>query len=349
MLSIGERPIGQPAPCFIIAEAGVNHNGEVELAHRLIDIAHVAGADAIKFQTFNPQLLATPEAMRAAYQIENTGETGSQLAMLEKLALPLSAYPALKQHAEDVGLIFLSTPFDEESGAFLHKLGVPAFKISSGDLTNLPLLFALAAYNKPLLISTGMATLAEVKATIGALTDEGINHLALFHCVSNYPSRPQDSNLKAMDTLRYQFNVPVGWSDHTMGYEISIAAVAMGAELIEKHITLDRNLPGPDHQASLQPEEFITMVRAIRQVESAIGDGIKRPIEAEAPIAEIGRRGLYWRASLPAGATVKAEHFISLRPAKGISPMEQPQLIGRTLSRAVEAFDLVCLEDFVQS
>ncbi len=345
-LKVGDRTIGKPHAAFVIAEAGVNHNGAIDLAHKLIDMAASAGVDAIKFQTFDPKLLATPQAMRAAYQVENLGEAGSQLNMLEKLTLPLDAYSSLKQHAEDAGLVFLSTPFDTDSAAFLHELGVPAFKVSSGDLTNLPFLQHLARYQLPLLISTGMATMAEVAATVERLQASNQAPLALLHCVSQYPSAPEDSNLLAMVRMREQFRVPTGWSDHTMGHDVTVAAVALGAEIIEKHITLDRQLPGPDHRASLEPAELQAMMRAIRAVESALGDGVKKPVSTELPVAELGRRSLYWRVNLPSGTVVDASHFISLRPATGISPMEQDALIGRTLSRDVAHYDFVRPTDF---
>ncbi|MGB1287808.1 MAG: N-acetylneuraminate synthase family protein [Aggregatilineales bacterium] len=346
-VKIGSRQIGYDYPCFVIAEAGVNHNGDIQLAHKLIDVAADAKVDAIKFQTFDPKSLATPAAVRAVYQAENMGESGSQLDMLEKLALPREAYDDLKQHAEEANLVFLSTPFDSGSAALLNELGVDAFKVSSGDLTNLPFLKDLLTYHKPLLISTGMADMEEVNTTINRLRSvQGDFALALLHCVSNYPSQPADSNLSVMLPMREQFNVPVGWSDHTMGHDVTVAAVALGAELIEKHITLDRDMPGPDHRASLEPIELIKMMEAIRNIEAALGNGIKKPVPAEIPIAEIGRRSLYWNSNISVGTPVTETDFISLRPATGISPMEQDDLIGRILTQDVTQYDFVRYDDF---
>lgn len=346
LLTLARRQIGVGLPCFIIAEAGVNHNGDVSLAHQLIDAAAAAGVDAVKFQTFDPEQVAAPAAGKADYQVETTGEGGSQLDMLRQLALPREAYPPLMRHAADRGLIFLSTPFDQDSADFLRALGVPAFKVSSGDVTSHPFLEHLARTGLPILLSTGMSTLDEVTRAVNTIRAYGNMALALFHCVSNYPTAPTDCNLRAMETMRAAFGVPVGWSDHTDGTDISIAAVALGANLLEKHFTLDRNLPGPDHKASLEPHELRDMANAIRRAESALGDGVKRPVEAEIPIAAIGRRSLYWRTSLPANAVVTSNDFTSLRPGTGISPAEQSSLVGRRLARAVQAGAMVRRDDF---
>ena len=345
-LLLAGRQIGVSLPCFVMAEAGVNHNGDVALAHQLIDAAAAAGADAVKFQTFDPEKIAAPAALKADYQIENTGETGSQLDMLRQLVLPRPAYQELMQHAADKGLIFLSTPFDQPSADFLYDLGIPAFKVSSGDVTNHPFLEQLARSGLPILLSTGMSTLAEVASAVDAIRTSGNCPLALFHCVSNYPAAPDDCNLRAMETMRTAFGVPVGWSDHTDGIDISMAAVALGANLLEKHFTLDRGLPGPDHKASLEPDELRDMVKAIRRIESALGDGIKQPVESEIPIATIGRRSLYWRASLPEGAVVTPDDLTALRPASGISPAEQASLTRRRLARPVIAGEMVKPDDF---
>jgi len=340
------QQIGVGLPCFVIAEAGVNHNGDVALAHRLIDAAADAGVNAVKFQTFDPEQVAAPTAARAEYQVRTTGKDGSQLDMLRQLVLPRAAYQELMRHAADRGLIFLSTPFDRDSADFLLDLGVPAFKVSSGDVTNHPFLEHLARSGLPILLSTGMSTLDEVGDAVNAIRACGNTSLVLFHCVSNYPASAEDCNLRAMDTMRTAFGVPVGWSDHTEGIEISLAAVGLGANLLEKHFTLDRNLPGPDHKASLEPDELKHMVASIRRMEAALGDGIKRPVESEIPIAEIGRRSLYWRRSLPEGAVVTPDDFTALRPATGISPAEQKTLVGRRLARAVNAGEMVASEDF---
>jgi sialic acid synthase SpsE len=290
--------------------------------------------------------VAAPAASKADYQVKTTGEAGTQLDMLHQLVLPRDAYRELTRHAESRALIFLSTPFDTASADFLSELELPAFKVSSGDLTNHPFLEYLARMGLPVLLSTGMSTFEEVSRAVEAIRAAGNPPLALFHCVSNYPADPADCNLRAMDTMRSAFNVPVGWSDHTDGIDISIAAVALGANLLEKHFTLDRTLPGPDHRASLEPDELRALVQAIRHVEASLGDGIKQPTPSEIPIAAIGRRSLYWRTTLPAGSIVSPRDFISLRPATGISPTEQSSLVGKTLTRAVIAGEMVRWEDF---
>jgi len=313
---------------------------------QLVDVAAEAGCDAVKFQTFEPALLATPRAAKAAYQARETG-AGSQLDMLRALVLPTDALRALQRRAEQRGLIFLSTPFDPPSADLLHNLGVPAFKISSGDLTNLPLLRHVARFGKPLLISTGMATIGEVARAIDAVGEiANTSAIVLFHCVSNYPADPADANLAAMATMRSTFRVPIGWSDHTDGIDIGIASVALGAEAIEKHFTLDQSLPGPDHKASLEPAQLRALVRAIRRVESAIGDGDKRPRESEAGVAAVARRSLAYGRTLGRGERVGADDLVALRPAGGIAPGDGAIVVGRVLVRAVEAGDLVQREDF---
>jgi N-acetylneuraminate synthase len=336
-IEIAGRRIGGEGRCFIIAEAGVNHNGDVALAERLVDVAADAGADAVKFQTFDPQLLAAPHAERADYQVATTGKSGSQLEMLEALVLSRDAHARLQARARARGIIFFSTPFDEGSADFLETLAVPAYKISSGDLTNLPFLTHVARKGAPLLLSTGMATMAEVAAAVETVRAAGNAQLALFHCVSNYPTAAADCNLRAMASIRSAFDVPTGWSDHTQGIDISIAAVAVGAQLLEKHFTLDRNLEGPDHRASLEPDELRALVAGVRRVETALGDGFKAPRPLERPIAAIGRKSLHYRNALPAGVVITGEHLVALRPGTGISPADVQTVLGRTLARAVGA------------
>ncbi|MGH7719448.1 MAG: N-acetylneuraminate synthase family protein [Gemmatimonadaceae bacterium] len=329
----GEARIGGDR-CFIIAEAGVNHNGSPALAHRLIDIAANARADAVKFQTFDPALVATRAAARAPYQAR--GDTaGPQLEMLESLALPASAYGELQEHARASGLLFLSTPFDAPSADLLDELGVAAFKVASGELTNHPFLEYLAGKGRPLLVSTGMATLHEVEQAVEVLLAAGARHLALLHCVSSYPAAPGTCNLRAMATLRDRFGVPTGWSDHTLGTAVTVAAVALGAELVEKHFTVDRTLPGPDHAASLEPAELAALVQAVRQVESALGDGVKRPVPDELPVAQVARRALHASRDLPAGHCLTRDDLVALRPAAGLSPARLGDVVGRRLRTAV--------------
>ena len=344
-IRIDGHEVGTGRPAFVIAEAGVNHNGRLDLAEKLVDVAADAGADAIKFQTFDPALLATPAADKAAYQQETTGTGGSQLEMLNALVLPRDAHVQLQARARARGLIFLSTPFDEPSADFLSELAVPAFKVSSGDLTNVFLLRHLAAKRRPLLVSTGMATLDEVLGAVAILRAAGATEIALFHCVSNYPAEAADCNLRAIATLREATGLPVGWSDHTLGIDVTVAAVALGAELVEKHVTLDRTLPGPDHRASLEPSELAAMVRGVRHAEAALGDGAKRPRASELGVATVARRSLCYRDDLAAGTRVEERHLIALRPATGIAPTQLASVVGRTLTQAVRRGQLVALAD----
>lgn len=342
-LSIGTAIVGGGAPCFVIAEAGVNHNGDVALAEQLIDAAAAAGADAVKFQTFVPERLVSSSADKAAYQKETTGG-GSQKEMLEKLALPPSAWPRLQAHARRRGICFFSTPFDEESADLLLDLGVPALKIGSGELTNHLLLAHVARAKVPVLLSTGMAKLDEVKAGAEVARSAGAP-IAVFQCVSSYPAEARDCNLRAMDTLRAALGCPVGFSDHTLGLTVPTAAVAMGAELLEKHLTLDTTMEGPDHRASLDPRAFAELVVAVRAVEAARGDGEKRPTPAEEDVRRVARRSLFWARSRPRGAVVERADLQALRPGTGLSPARLDVVIGRRLATDVVAGALVALED----
>ncbi len=320
--------------CFIIAEVGVNHNGSPERARELIDAAAATGCDAVKFQTFRAEQLVSAQAEKADYQKADGAKGESQLAMLKRLELPEAAYAELQRHAQARGLMFLSTPFDALSADLLDELGVPLFKMPSGEITNLGLLRHIASKRKPVMLSTGMATLAEVEAAIEAL--KGCE-VTLLQCVSNYPALPADVNLRAMLTMRAAFGVEVGYSDHTLGIEIAIAAVALGARVIEKHLTMDCHLPGPDHRASLEPEEFGQMVRAIRNVEAAMGDGRKRPAASEAAIAAVARKSIIVSADLAAGALLTAEVLAIRRPGTGLAPALLEQVLGRPLRVAIAA------------
>lgn len=333
-----DRRIGGGAPCFVIAEAGVNHNGDLDLAHRLVDVAAEAGADAVKFQTFDPEALAAPDAPKAEYQKDRTGGEGSQLEMLRRLTLPSEGYRALQAHAAERGILFLSTAFDPGSADFLEReLDLPAFKVPSGELTNHPFLEHLARKGRPLLVSTGMARLDEVGDALGVISAAGGRVAALFHCVTNYPAAPEDCNLRAMATMRAAFGLPVGWSDHTEGLDLSLAAVAAGAEILEKHFTLDRDLPGPDHAASLEPEELRALMAGVRKIEAAMGDGIKVPRPAELPLAAVARRSLHTTRGLSAGAVLTASDLTALRPGTGLPPSRLRHVIGRRLVRALPA------------
>lgn len=343
-LSIAGKALGA-GRTFVIAEAGVNHDGDPGRAHRLIDAAADAGADAVKFQTFEPDALAAPGAPTADYQRLSGETSGDQHEMLLRLALPVEAWPSLQAHATERGIVFLSTPFDDASAELLDRLDVPVFKIASGELTNLPFVQRLARRGRPLLVSTGMAEMVEVAAAVDAVTAAGDPPLALLHCISSYPADPATANLRAILTLRSAFGVPVGWSDHSPGIELPIAATAIGASLVEKHLTLDREGAGPDHRASLEPDDFRAMVVGIRTVEVAMGSGEKTPAPAERAIAAVARRSLHWQRSLDAGIAVVADDLTALRPGTGLSPARRDDLVGRRTTRAVSAGRPVVADD----
>ncbi len=321
---------------FIIAEAGVNHNGSIDLALKLIDSARASGADAVKFQTFRADQLATRSAHKAAYQERTTTATESQFEMLQRLELDVDDHRRLIDYCRKVGIQFLSSPFDAQSADLLAEMDLPLYKIPSGEITNLPFLDHVARKGRPIILSTGMSTLGEIEEAVTVLRTAGNNRLTLLHCVTEYPAPYAEVNLRAMHTLRVAFGLPVGYSDHTPGYEISIAAVALGAEVIEKHFTVDRSLPGPDHAASLEPDELEQMVTAIRHVEVALGDGIKRPAQCELPNISVARKSVVASRSLIAGQRLTAEDLDIKRPGNGIAPRLKPMLIGRTLSAGLE-------------
>ena len=312
---------------------------------KLINAAVAAGADAVKFQTFVPEKLVAPVAAKAEYQIAATGSDEMQLEMLRTLQLPMESFRKLKVYCEECGIIFLSTPFDEESADFLDSIGVIAFKLSSGEVTNLDFLRYVARKRKPVIVSTGMADLDEVRAAAAAIREMS-SELALLHCVTSYPAQPASVNLKAIETLRAEFKCVVGLSDHTMGPEIALAACALGAGIIEKHITVSREMPGPDHAASLEPEEFTAMVTGIRKVESALGDGIKRPAAEELPLIPIARRSLAAAHDLAAGTVLAAEHFAALRPGTGMAPGLRESVIGKKTTQSIRAGTLFSPEMF---
>ena len=334
-IEIAGRKIGPGQPCFIIAEAGVNHNGSLDLALKLVDAAAAAGADAVKFQTFRADRLVTKDAPKAKYQILATGDAGTQYEMLKLLELTEEDHRALMAHCAGRGILFLSTPFEEESADFLEEMGVPVFKLPSGELINLPFLAHVAGKGKPVILSTGMATLQEVAAAVDAITRAGNKRLVLLQCVSEYPADPVEANLRAMVSMRIAFGFPVGFSDHTPGIAVAIAAAALGACVVEKHFTLDREMPGPDHRASLEPEEFGEMVRGIRIVESALGDGEKRPGVGEAATARVARKSLVAACDIPSGTVLGSEHIAIKRPGTGIPPGKRGLLLGRKMRVAV--------------
>jgi len=330
---------------FIIAEAGVNHNGDLALARRLVEVAATAGADALKFQTFRADALVRIDAPKAGYQVETTGDGESQYEMLRKLELGEEAHMELACLCREAGIEFLSTPFDETAVDLLARIGVVRYKIASGEITNLLLLRHIAAKGRPVILSTGMSRLEEIGAALAALRAAGAVDVTLLHCVSDYPTRAEDVNLRVMDALRERFGVPVGFSDHTRGITVAIAAAARGAVAIEKHFTLDRSLPGPDHRASLEPEELKKMIASIREVERALGDGVKRLTMTEIDTQKVARKSLVAREGLPAGTVLLLDHLAAKRPASGLSPMELDALLGRRLKRPIRRDEDVRAED----
>lgn len=333
---IQSRTIGSSAKCFVIAEGGVNHNGNPELAHKLVDAAADAGVDAIKFQTFNSELLVQRGAESASYQ-RRAGSGPTQLEMLKALELPEAALLGLAKHARDRGLIFLSTPFDEPSVDFLALLGVPAFKIGSGDVTSYRLLRHVGSKGLPVLLSTGMSNLAEVQDAVALLRGGGVSQLGLFHCVSSYPASDSDANLRCVETLRAEFKVPCGYSDHHVTNDVAIAAVARGAEMLEKHLTLDKFLPGPDHAASLEPQEFAALMRSVRAVESAVGNGVKAPTANEQDCREKARRSLVSTRPISLGERIEVSMLTNKRPATGIPPKDEALVVGRVATVDIPA------------
>ena len=336
-IDVDGRRIGDVGTCFVIAEIGVNHNGDVATAHALIEAAADAGADAVKFQTFDPALIAAATAPLAAYQRVGLPGADSQRSMLAGLALSADAHVELQRHAVRRGMVFLSSPFDAKSVELLDRLQIPAFKVPSGELTNLPYLAQIAALGRPMLVSTGMADLAEVADAVDIITAAGNPPIALLHCVSAYPAEPGDANLAAMATLRDAFAVPTGWSDHTADGIVAIAAAARGAALIEKHLTLDRGQAGPDHRASLEPTAFAYMVAGIRTVLVAVGDGVKRPTPDERSMATVARKSLHWHRSMARGDVVAESDIVIVRPGDGLPPAALDAVVGLRLATAVKA------------
>lgn len=315
---------------FIIAEAGVNHNGSLELAKRLIDVACEAGADAVKFQTFKADNLVSKKAQKAEYQKETTDSSESQYEMIKKLELDEMAHHELIAYCKLKNILFLSTPFDHESIALLHRLQMPIFKIPSGEITNLPYLRQIGSLKKEVILSTGMANLKEVEEALVILVKAGTpkEQITVLHATTEYPCPMDEVNLKAMETIRKAFNVKVGYSDHTKGIEIPIAAVAMGACVIEKHFTLDKTLEGPDHKASLESAELIAMVNAIRNVEQALGNGVKKPSKSEEKNILIARKSIMTCKTIAKGEYFSEDNVTVKRPAGGMSPMQWDEIIG---------------------
>ena len=326
---------------YIIAEAGVNHNGSYGLACQMIDAAKAAGADCVKFQTFRAEELTSVHAEKAAYQKANTGGGSRQIEMLKKLELTREQFKGLKAHCAETGIDFLSTPFDLESIAFLDALGVPFWKIPSGEVTDLPYLLAIAKTKKPVVMSTGMCELDEIRAAVKSLTDNGTPDITLLQCNTEYPTPYEDVNLRAMQTLRDEFGLKAGYSDHTMGIEVPVAAVSLGAVIIEKHFTLDRSMEGPDHKASLEPEELAAMVRSIRNVERALGDGVKTASSSERKNLGAARKSIVARCAISKGELLTEKNITAKRPGNGISPMRWFEVLGKPAGRSYERDELI--------
>jgi N-acetylneuraminate synthase/N,N'-diacetyllegionaminate synthase len=344
-IRIGERLIGEGKPCFIVAEAGVNHNGDIHLAKELIDAAKNAGADAVKFQAFKAEKIATIYAEKADYQTRNAGKDKSQLAMLKKLELDEKDIRELYNYAQKNNIVFLSSAFDRESIDLLNDLGVSAFKIASGEITNLPLLKYVAKKKKPIILSTGMSTLDEIEQAVKVIRENGTKDIVLLHCVTSYPARKEDVNLRAIETLRRKFKLPAGFSDHTLGVTIPIAAAALGAVLIEKHFTLDKSLPGPDHKASLEPNELTEMVTAIRDVEKALGNGVRRLTEEEREIRKKVRRSIVAKEEILEGTIITESMLDFKRPGTGIEPKHLDRVIGRRTKKDIMPDELIAFKN----
>jgi len=334
---------------LIIAEAGVNHNGNIELAKKLIDVAAQAGVDYVKFQTFKAEKLVSKEAKKANYQIKNTNKSDSQFEMLKKLEIDQETHHLLIDYCKEKKVRFLSTGFDLESLNMLNDIGIDLFKVPSGEITNLPYLEKIASFKKPVILSTGMCTMDEVKAAYQVMIDNGIDpeKITILHCNTEYPTPMQDVNLHAMLSIREELGVDIGYSDHTLGIEVPIAAVALGAKCIEKHFTLDRTMEGPDHKASLEPKELKTMVISIRNIEKALGDGIKKPSPSEFKNISIARKSIHVNKKLLAGHTLLDDDLIMMRPGDGMSPMKYKSLLGRKLAKNVTENHMLKLEDLI--
>ena len=330
---------------FVIAEAGVNHNGSIEVAERLIVEARRAGADCVKFQTFSAERLVSRSAEKAQYQMQNTGDPGTQFDMLKRLELSEDDHRVLLALCRDNGIQFLSSPFDEVSADLLERLGVSAYKVPSGELTNHRFLQHVARKNKPLILSTGMSTMAEVAEAVDVVVGTGNRQLYLLHCVTEYPAPFAEVNLRAMLTLSEAFGFPVGYSDHTPGSEIAIAAVAMGARIVEKHFTLSRDMAGPDHRASLECQELRAMIEAIRNVEMALGNGVKVPAPCEAKNMAVARKSVVAQRDISTGERISPEHVAIKRPGHGIQPRDLEKVMGLTVTADIRAGDVLTWRD----
>ena len=330
----------KPEGVFIIAEAGVNHNGSLENARKLVLAAKEAGADAVKFQTFKTENLVTVDAEKAKYQKETTDD-GSQFEMLKKLELSYDEFIEVKEFCDEQGIKFISTAFDLDSVDFLYSLGMDLWKIPSGEITNYPYLEKIAKYNQPMILSTGMASFEEIREAKDLIRKYNDNELVILHCTTAYPTELEDVNLKVMEEIKKEFNVNIGYSDHTIGIDVPIASTAMGATVIEKHFTLDKEMEGPDHRASLDPEELKTMVKSIRNVQIALGDGIKEMSEVELQNKKVARKSLVAKTDIKEGDIFTEENLTIKRPGTGISPMKWLELLGTRANKDYKKDELI--------
>lgn len=326
---------------FVIAEAGVNHNGDIHIAKKLVDVAKESGADAIKFQTYISEKVVSRYAPKAEYQNANNPSDETQLEMVKKLELSFDEFSQLSKYCKEKDIEFLSTAFDFDSIDFLNSLGLKRWKIPSGDITNLPYLIKIARLGKSVILSTGMSNMSEIKAAVSVLKENGSGEITILHCTTEYPTPYKDVNLNAMNTIKKEFNVPVGYSDHTKGIEIPVAAVAIGATVIEKHFTLDRNMKGPDHKASLEPDELKSMISAIRNIEIAMGDGEKKPADSEVKNMDIARKSIVANRNINKGEVFTEKNLTVKRPGNGISPMRWFEVIGQIAIRDFKEDELI--------
>lgn len=328
---------------FIIAEAGVNHNGDIGIAKKMIDAASAAGADAVKFQTFKTERIVSINAPKAEYQIENTNNIESQYQMLKKLEIDKETHLELMEYCEKKNILFLSTPFDIESVKMLVELGIEIIKIPSGEITNLPYLREVAKQKKKVILSTGMSNMQEVKEAVQILRQNGTEAITVLHCNTQYPTPMEDVNLKAMINMKDELELPVGYSDHTQGIEVPIAAVAMGATVIEKHFTLDRTMEGPDHKASLEPNELIVMVKAVRNIEKALGNGNKNITKSEKDNLSVARKSIVAACKIEKGELFTEKNLTVKRPGNGISPMKWDEIIGKVSDKTYDVDEMIIL------
>ena len=326
---------------LIIAEAGVNHNGSFELAKKMADVAKAAGADIVKYQTAVPELVISRFAPKAEYQKESTGEAESQLEMVKKIHFGFAEHRKLKEYCDSIGIKYLSTPFDMDSIDFLAGMDMPVWKIPSGEVTNLPYLEKVARLKKPIIMSTGMCEIPEIKAALDVLYSNGAEDVTILHCNTEYPTPLKDANVKAMLDIQKNFGTKVGYSDHTLGLEAPLAAVALGATVVEKHFTLDKNMEGPDHAASMSPEELTALVKAIRNTELALGDGVKKVTESEAKNKDVARKSIVAKVPIKAGEVFTTDNITVKRPGNGISPMCWYEVLGQSAKRDFSLDELI--------